>query len=581
MTCPTAVPGGGSFLVEEPAPDFFLAPEKLDAEARLLAEAASEFLRGEVLPAAGRLELHEPGLLLTLLHRAAELGLLGIDIPEAYGGLGLAKSVTGCLAEAVAIEPSFAVSHNVHTSVAALPILFFGTDEQKTRYLPRLASGEWIGAYALSESHAGTDALAARTRAVFALDGLSYLLRGEKMWVTNAAFADLFIVFAKVDGEQFTAFLVERSFPGVSIGREENKLGLRGSSTCRLILEDVPVPAENVLGGIGKGAKVALYTLNLGRFKIAASSVGQSKNLLGMAARYAIQRYSFGKPIAEHGLIRAKLAAMAARTFTAESMLYRVAGYLDAAFADIDPTAEDANTRYQAAAEEYAIECALLKVACTETLDYVADENLQIHGGYGYTEEFPAARAWRDARVNRIYEGTNEINRLNIVELLLRRIERGRIAFDPRTSLPEFREPAEGTRAPGLKEQRLKVQKTLATALDVLPDLSERQMLCGVLANMLIASFAWESACLRLAYLQEAEPGSRRCTLAEMATYLIGMETEECIRQNMAAALGACGEKGEKAFRLLSVAEPSLPRALFVGYEALGAAIAEAGGYLW
>lgn len=567
--------------MEEPAPDSFLAPEKLDAEARLLAEAASDFLRGEVLPAAERLESHEPGLLLSLLRRAAELGFLGIDIPEAYGGLGLAKSVTARLAEAVAMEPSFAVSHNVHTSVAALPILFFGTDRQKTRYLPRLASGEWIGAYALSESHAGTDALAARTRAILAPDGLSYLLCGEKMWITNAAFADLFIVFAKVGGEQFTAFLVERSFPGVSIGREENKLGLRGSSTCRLILEDVPVPVENVLGEIGEGAKVALYTLNVGRFKIAASSVGQSKNLLGMAARYAMQRRSFGKPIAEHGLIRAKLAAMAARTFAAESMLYRVGGYLDAAFADIDPTAQEANARYQAAAEEYAIECALLKVACTETLDYVADENLQIHGGYGYTEEFPAAQAWRDARVNRIYEGTNEINRLNIVELLLRRIERGRIAFDPRASSPEFKEPAGGTRTPGLKEQRLKVQRTLATALEAFPDLSEQQMLCGALADMLIASFAWESACLRLAYLRETEPGSRRCALAEMATYQMEVETQACIRRNMAATLGACGEKGEKAFRQLSAAEPSLPGALFVGCEALGAAIAEAGGYLW
>jgi len=580
MTYSAAVPTGGAFLVEEPAQEFIFVPEKFDVEVRLLVKAASDFLQGEVLPSAERLESQGPGLLRAFLNRAAALGLLGIDLPAAYGGLGLAKSVTARLAEVVAVEPSFAVSYNVHTSVASLPILFFGTEAQKSRYLPRLATGEWLGAYALSESHAGTDALAARTRASLAPHGDSYLLHGEKMWITNAALADLFIVFAKVDGELFTAFLVERSLPGLSIGREENKLGLRGSSTCRLILEEVPVPAGNVLGTIGEGAKVALYALNLGRFKIAASSVGQSKNLLSMAARYATQRHSFGRPIAEHGLIRAKLAKMASRIYAAESMLYRVAGYLDSAFADIDPMAEDANARYQAAAEEYAIECALLKVACTETLDDVADENLQIHGGYGYSEEFPAARAWRDARVNRIYEGTNEINRLNVVELLMRRIERGRVVFEP-LSLQPFREPAEGTRVPGLKEQRLKLQKTLAAAWQAFPNLPEQQILCGALADMLIASFAWESACLRLAYLQEREPESRRCALAEVATKVMEAETEARLHQNMAFILGACGNKGKKVLRQLSTAPLSLPDTLLGAYEILGQEVAQAGGFLW
>jgi alkylation response protein AidB-like acyl-CoA dehydrogenase len=570
-----APPAGGAFLIEEAAPETILTPEMLDAEARMLAQAATDFLRGEVLPAADRLEAHEEGLMPALLRRAGALGLLGLEIPEEYGGLGLPKSVCARIAEALGAEPSFAVSHNVHTSVAALPILFFGTPEQKRKYLPKLATGEWIGAYALSESQAGTDAMASRTRAIPSTDGSTYSLTGEKMWITNGAFADLFTVFAKVEGQSgLTAFLVERSWEGVSIGREEHKLGLKGSSTCRLILDNVTVPAANMLGAVGEGGKVALYTLNLGRFKIAASSVGQSKNLLGIATRYAKQRIAFGKPIAEFGLIQEKLATMAARVFAAETMLYRVAGYLDAAFDDIEPNAADANSRYQAAAEEYAVECALLKVACTETLNYCADECLQIHGGYGFTEEFPAARAWRDARVNRIYEGTNEINRLNVVQLLLKRIEKERIDMEKLPSLSEAE--------PGTPEAFRAISANIfAFAQEQFDDLLNQQEIMGELADMLIALFSVEYPNMRANRMVEAGSSQARWESAFAAKNIILANAIDRTGEGIHRILSECDESEREIhvpiMRLLS----KRPNGVITQMRTLARAVIEADGYIW
>ncbi len=580
---------GGAFLVGETPPEAVLTPERLDIEVRLMADAAADFMRGEVLPVADRLEAHEADLMPTLLRRAAALGLLSIDVPPEYGGLGLAKSVSARIAEALAAEPSFAVSHNVHTSVATLPIVFFGSPAQKATYLPRLASGEWIGAYALSESHAGSDALAARARATLSADRRTYHLSGEKMWITNAAFADLFTVFAKVDGEKFTAFLVERRMPGVSIGREEHKLGLKGSSTCRLLLDDVRVPVENVLGGVGQGGRVALYTLNLGRFKIAATSVGQGKNLLGIATRYAMQRYAFGRPIAEFGLIRQKLATMAARLFAAESILYRVAGALDNVFADIDAAADDAPIRYAAAAEEYAVECALLKVTCTETLDFCADECLQIHGGYGYTEEFPAARAWRDARINRIYEGTNEINRLNVVQLLRKRIEKGRLVLPEAGSLAS---------TPG-SEQSVSIAQARAAALHTW---RERMAACeplfakgseaqemngalqevnGALADMMIALFTWESVDLRVRQMQDAADGSAtRFKPAQLAERVIAAESRGRLRENALAILEVCCGSDRPVWEQVARLFEGTHRSL-TSYDVLAQVVVEAEGYPW
>jgi len=564
---------GGAFLIESAAAGDILIPEELDATTVALADAAADFLRGVVLPAADRLQQQEPGLMASLLRKAGALGLMSLEIPEEYGGLALPKSATTRIAEALAAEPSFAVSHNVHTSVATLPLVFFGTDEQKKRYLPRLATGEWIGAYALSEAHAGSDALAARCRAVPQSDG-GYTLIGEKMWITNAAFADLFTVFARIEGqEKLTAFLVERTFPGVSIGREEHKLGLKGSSTCRLILDSTPVPPEYVLGAPGEGGRIALYTLNLGRFKIAASSLGQAKSLLGIATRYAKQRIAFGKPIAEFGLIQQKLARMAARLFACESMLYRVAGYLDTAFA------AHASRITHHPAEEYAIECALLKVACTEALDYCADECLQIHGGYGYTEEFPAARAWRDARVNRIYEGTNEINRLNVASLVLKRLADGRIDVTLATKLSDARRYS-------VDAMRGAAMAAFDAALDTLgPELRTHQQILAALAEMTMHLFAADSSELRSNRILELGSSHTRWANASMARLLVRSEGGAAYRA-LSFAIGGdlAGEidpemRDRWADAFDTVQSPGEAR--FDQERALARAVIDADGYCW
>jgi alkylation response protein AidB-like acyl-CoA dehydrogenase len=563
---PSPYQPGGSFLVEDVAAGDILIPEALDAGTHALAEAAADFMRRAVLPVADRLQAQEPGLMASLLRQAGQLGLMGLCVPEEFGGLALPESTIARIAESLAAEPSFSVSHNVHTSVATLPIVFFGTEEQKARYLPRLGSGEWIGAYALSEAHAGSDALAARCRATPNEDG-SYTLTGEKMWITNAAFADLFVVFAKIEGqEKLTAFVVERTSPGVAIGREEHKLGLKGSSTCRLILDSVPVGAENVLGAPGEGAKVALYTLNLGRFKVAASALGQAKILLGIATRYAKQRIAFGKSIAEHGLIQQKLARMAAPLFACESMLYRVAGNLDSAFesgAAVHP------------AEEFAIECAILKVACTETLALCADECVQIHGGYGYTEEFPAARAWRDARVNRIYEGTNEVNRLNIVQLLLRRIESGRLDM---SRTPDARDASPGT----VEALRAITSIALESATDAHgADLGREQQVCAALADMLIDLLAVDTSGKRAKRILEMGLSESRWQAALAASRLSQIEADARFRHRIANVFGALGQQYEESREHVLELFDSKPRPTFERERALARAVIVADGYCW
>ena len=407
----------GAFL--ETTPETLFTPEQFDAESRQMAEAAERFVREQVAPYVKRLEHGEPAQMREILIDAATLGLLGIDIPEEFGGLGLPKTTSALITEKTALQPSFAVSHAVHTSVGSLPILLFGSDEQQSHYLPKLTAGEYIGAYALTEPEAGSDALAGRTRATLKDD--TYYISGNKIWITNAGFADLFVTFAKVDGERFTAFLVERG-PGLLVEREEHKLGLRGSSTCRVVFDEVPVPAQNRLGAEGEGAHVALYTLNIGRFKIGAAALGIAKEAWQIGRSYAAERKQFGRPIIEYPLVWRKLAWGAAMLYVIESALYRLADDLERAF---QAQGEARQSVWRTAAAHYAAECALIKVAATEMLHQVVDDALQIHGGYGYSEEYPIAALYRDTRVNRIYEGTNEINRLNLVERLVHARRKG------------------------------------------------------------------------------------------------------------------------------------------------------------
>lgn len=408
---------GGAFILE--APTWVFSPEQFDSDANMMVQTANQFARREVMPLVDRLDAFEDGLMFSVFRKACELGLGGIEAPEEHGGLGLKKSLGTRIVEAYSLNGSFATTLGVHCGIAQSPIILFGAHEQRERYLPRLASGEWMGAYALSEAGSGSDALSLSCRADRAPDG-SFRLTGTKMWISNARWAGLFIVFARTD-KGVTAFLVERDYPGVSVGPEEHKMGLKGSSTARLILDGAEVPASNVLYVEGEGHRVALNALNLGRFKLAAMALGPARDALHHSAKYALERKQFGTSIANFGLIREKVARCAALFFAAESMLYRTAGIVDHAFSKVDGAAEDRIEQSRLAAEECAVEASLGKVFATETLATCADEAVQIHGGYGFTEEFPVARIYRDARVTRIYEGTNEINRLFAVSRLARR----------------------------------------------------------------------------------------------------------------------------------------------------------------
>jgi butyryl-CoA dehydrogenase len=555
MATQTAVPAtkipGGSFLIEERKPEEVFTPEDFTEQHLLIAQTAEEFANKEIVPNIEKMEHKEFSINRELLKKAGELGLSGVDVPEAYGGMQMDKVTSAIIADRVAKYGGFSTTWGAHTCIGTLPIVYFGTEEQKKKYLPGLASGEVVGAYALSESSSGSDALNCRTRAVLSADGKHYVLNGEKMWITNAGFADLFIVFAKVDGEKFTAFIVERRFPGFSVGAEEHKMGIRGSSTCPLILSDCQVPVENLLGEIGKGHHIAFNVLNVGRFKLGAACIGSARNCIESAIAYAKQRKAFGKVIADFGLIREKLANIAAGIFTGEAMAYRTVGMMDAAIAQLGEEHEDM-APVRKVIDEYAVECSILKVWGSEFISTVVDEVVQIYGGYGFVEEYPAERNYRDVRVNRIFEGTNEINRLVITGFLLKRAISGQLPLMPaiKKLMDEVLSGTAEEHGDGpLVEERALVARAKKIGLfaagiatqKYMQAIQDEQEIMGAIANIVIETYAMESAVLRAQKLVTRNGESASALTVAMArVYMAG--AMEKIESAARMVIATCGE---------------------------------------
>ena len=515
----TDVLTGGQFLIRESRPEDVFIPEELNEEQLMIKQMAEDFLKNEIDPNRAKIEKQEPGLTPSLLKKMGDLGLLGAHMPQEYGGMELDTNTNTVISDIFGSFGSFSVPFAAHTGIGMLPILYFGTDEQKQKYLPELITGDLKAAYCLTEPGSGSDALAAKTRADLSADGAFYVLNGQKMWISNAGFADVFIVFAKVGGEKFTGFIVDAKSPGITLGNEEDKLGIKGSSTRQVFFENVQVPVDNVLGQIGKGHLIAFNTLNIGRYKLGVMCIGGNKVVLDMAATYANERHQFGQSIGNFGAIKYKLAEMAIRNFAAESAAYRTSQLMQ----DKKAAESEAGLSFGQAtlesAEEYAIECSILKVLGSEVTDYCVDENVQIHGGIGFSEEYPAARAYRDSRINRIYEGTNEINRLLMVDQLFKRALKGELdivgpawAVQKELAAMPSMEKLEGDYAEETKAITDFKKIILMVAggaakmqMDGKLNLKEEQELLMNCADMLIDLFSAESMLLRVKKLANME----------------------------------------------------------------------------
>jgi alkylation response protein AidB-like acyl-CoA dehydrogenase len=553
---PTPVTGG-SFLLQEADPAAIFTPEDFTEEQRQIAGTTAEFAANEILPAVAEIEAKNFDVSCSLLRKAGALGLMAVDVPEAYGGLAMDKVTSAIIADRMSVLASFSVAFSAHVGIGTLPLVWYGTEAQKQKYLPKLASGEWLSSYALSEATSGSDAMNMRARAVRVGD--HYVLNGEKMWITNAGFADLFTIFAKIvdpadpdpSKTKMSAFLVERTAPGLSIGPEEHKLGIRGASTCPVILNDCRVPVENLLGEAGKGHHIAFNILNIGRFKLGAACVGGARHSLANAIGYARERRAFGKSIAEFGLIQQKISDSATRIYVGESMAYRTIGAIDAALAAIPEEQAHDSREIQKRIEEYAVECSILKVWGSEMLDTIVDHTLQIYAGYGYVEEYPAERAYRDSRINRIFEGTNEINRLIITGFLMKRAMSGQLPLlaaiknlmDELMSAPSFSGSEDSDDPLAREAQMLANAKKLAlfaagsASQKYMNALAEQQEIMGALADIISEVYAFDSALVRARKL--AGSRSPQAKLAAQMTQLYSASAfhtiESAARQVIAA----------------------------------------------
>jgi butyryl-CoA dehydrogenase len=555
---PIAAAAGGSFLLESRTPDEIFTPEDLSEEQRQIAVTAAQFARDEILPRTAAIEAREPGMMAALLRKAAGLGFTAVDIPEEYGGLGMDKISSTVITDHISVLASVSTAFGAHIGIATLPLVWYGTEEQKQRYLPKLASCEWIGAYGLSEASSGSDAMNIRTRATVSADGAHYILNGEKHWITNCGIAQLYTVFAKVvdqeaGGEKFSAFLIERDTPGLTVGAEEHKLGIRGSSTCPLVLQDCKISKKNLLGEAGKGHHIAFNVLNVGRLKLAVACIGGARHALASMIRYAKERRAFGKAIAEFGLIQRKISSAAAQLYAAESMAYRTAGLIDASLAQ-SASADAKPVDVPRRIEEYAVECSILKVYGSEMLTLVADELIATMGGYGYVEEYPAERYYRDARINRIFEGTNEINRLIITGWMMKRAMSGKLpllqaikrVMDEVTAPPSFGGDQGAVETLAREAAVLAAVKKMAlfaagvASQRFMTGLEEQQEIMADLADLISHVYALESALLRARKLAAA--GRKSAEVAIAMTGLLADETMGLAEQAARRILAACGE---------------------------------------